>query len=134
MKVLVACESSAVVRTAFEGLGVNAISCDLLPSEIPGNHYQGDVRDILYDGYDAIIAHPPCTRLCNSGVRWLHERDLWNELDEACDFFKLFLDVDCECVVIENPIPHKYAIQRIGVKYDQTQYPKNHTTSDHAAK
>src|SRR5690554_379726 len=119
MKVLVACEYSGIVRTAFRDQGRQAISCDILPSEQPGPHYQGDVRDLLQEDWDLIIAHPPCTRLTLAGVRWLHERDLWSELDEACEFFKMFLDHPCEKIAIENPIPHKYAVERVGRKYDQ---------------
>jgi len=70
VRVLVACEFSGIVRQAFAALGHEAWSCDLLPTEIPGNHYQGDVKDILYSkNWDIMIAHPPCTRLANSGVR-----------------------------------------------------------------
>lgn len=119
MNVLIACEYSGIVRDAFTRANHNAMSCDILPTESPGPHYQGDVRDVLELGWDLIIAHPPCTRLTNAGVRWLHERNLWDELDNACDFFKLFVDVNCPRVAIENPIPHKYAVERIGSKYTQ---------------
>ena len=68
MKVLIACEHSGIVRDAFIKRGNYAISCDVLPTDRLGNHYQGDVRDILYDNWDLIIAHPPCTYICNSGV------------------------------------------------------------------
>lgn len=119
MKVLVACEYSGIVRDAFLKKGHDVISCDLLPTENPGPHYQGDIRDILYQEWDMIIAHPPCTRLANSGVRWLEERNLWQELEEGCSFFKLFLDHPCKKIAIENPIPHKYALKKIGRKYDQ---------------
>ena len=98
------------------------ISCDLLPSETSGPHYQGDVRDILYQNWDLLIAHPPCTRLCNSGVRWLAERNLWKEMDEACDFFNLFKNADIPKICVENPIPHKYAVAKIG-KYSQVIQP-----------
>ena len=87
MKVLVACEYSGRVRDAFIAKGHDAISCALLPTDAPGPHYQGDVFDIINDGFDLIIAHPPCTRLCNSGVRWLHERDLWDDMREGAEFF-----------------------------------------------
>lgn len=123
MKILVACEFSGIVREAFASKGHDAWSCDLLPTEIPGQHIQGDVREVLDDGWDMIIAHPDCTRLANSGVRWLHERNLWDDLEEACRFFKLFLDHPCDRVVIENPIPHKYALEKIGKKYDQIVQP-----------
>jgi hypothetical protein len=73
--------------------------------------------------WDLIIAHPPCTRLTNAGVRWLHERNLWDELYAACEFFRLFLNHPCPRIAIENPIPHKYALERIGRKYDQCVQP-----------
>jgi len=119
MRVLVCCEFSGVVRDAFIAAGHNAVSCDLLPSERPGPHYQGDVRDILGDGWDLMIAHPPCTRLANSGVRWLHERNLWDEMREAAEFFRLLLDAPIPRIAVENPIPHRYALEIIGRKYDQ---------------
>lgn len=92
MKILVACESSGVVRDAFLSRGYDAISCDLLPTENPGPHIQGDVRNILKEPWDLVIAHPPCTRLCNSGVRWLHERNLWDELREGAQLFFIMLE------------------------------------------
>jgi hypothetical protein len=119
MKVLVACEFSGIVRDAFTARGHDAISCDILPTESPGKHYQGDVLDLLGQQWDLIIAHPPCTRLTNAGVRWLHERNLWPELADACDFFRLFLDHPCPRIAVENPIPHKYAVEQIGRNYDQ---------------
>lgn len=118
MNVLVACEFSGIVRDAFRSHGHDALSCDFLPTESPGPHYQGDVRWLLDESWDLVIAHPPCTRLTLAGVRWLHERNLWHELDEACEFFRLFLDA-APYVAIENPQPHRYAIERIGRSYDQ---------------
>lgn len=119
MKVLIACEFSGVVRDAFRAMGHDAMSCDLLPTAVPGPHHQGDVLDVLYEGWDMLIGFPPCTRLCNSGVRWLNERNLWAELDEAAAFFRKLLDAPIPRKAMENPIPHKYAIERIGRKYDQ---------------
>jgi hypothetical protein len=119
VKVLVACEYSGIVRDAFTKRGHAAVSCDILPTESDGPHVKGDVRTILDCDWDLIIAHPPCTRLTNAGVRWLHERNLWEELDEACEFFKLFIDHPCKHIAIENPIPHKYAVERIGQNYTQ---------------
>jgi hypothetical protein len=123
-KVLVACEFSGVVRDAFRRRGHHAWSCDLLPAEDDSTfHFQDDVKNVLQyfppSHWDLIIAHPPCTRLANSGVRFLHERNLWKELDEGAAFFKFFLDMDCPRIAVENPIPHKYAVERIGRKYDQ---------------
>lgn len=124
MKILVACEYSGIVRDAFIRAGHDAISCDILDTESPGPHYKGDVKNILYsEEWDMIIAHPPCTRLTLAGVRWLHERNLWGELNEACEFFKMFLDHPCEKIAIENPIPHGHATSRIGKKYDQKVQP-----------
>ena len=114
MKILIACEYSGTVREAFSRLGHDVTSCDLLSTDVPGSHYQGDVKDIIYEGWDMVIAHPPCTRLANSGVRWLKERNLWNDLKGAIEFFRLFQDRSvAKYVCIENPIPHKYAVNGI---------------------
>lgn len=122
LRVLVACEYSGVVRDAFRALGHDAVSCDLLDTEVPGPHVVGDVRSVLGDGWDIIIAHPPCTRLCLSGVRWLHSppagRDLdsiWRELDEAAALFADIWNAPCARVAIENPTMHgagRSAIER----------------------
>jgi hypothetical protein len=115
MKVLVACEYSGRVRDAFLRRGHDAISCDFLPTEVPGPHYQGDVRFLLYGhDWDLVVAHPPCTRLCNSGVRWLHERNLWAEMERAAEFFKEILDCPASRVAVENPVMHRYAREIIG--------------------
>lgn len=119
MKVLIACEFSGIVREAFRRRGHDAWSCDLLDTEIPGQHYKGDIRDLLRDYWDLMIFHAPCTRLANSGVHWLAERNLWNEMEEAAYFFKMLLDADVPMICGENPIPHKYALSLIGRKYDQ---------------
>jgi hypothetical protein len=130
-KVLVGCEYSATVREAFTQAGHYAVSCDLLPTEIPGNHYQGDIIDLLNEKWDLAIFHPPCTRLANSGVRWLNERNLWQEMKEGAEFFKHLLNANIDRICVENPIPHKYAIEIIGRKYDQIiqPYEYGHTTS-----
>jgi hypothetical protein len=121
---LIACETSGAVRNAFRKLGHEAYSVDILPSDDNSPyHIRGDASGLLAHNWDLIIAHPPCTRLTNSGVRWLHERNLWDELDEACEFFREFLDDPCEHIAIENPIPHKYAVERIGRTYDQKVQP-----------
>jgi len=125
-KVLIACEYSGVVRAEFEKRGWDATSCDLLPTDKTGKHYQGNVEDILYNDWDLIIAHPPCTYFTNSGVCWLHkDESRWAKLDDAARFFNLFLDhPKCKYIAIENPIPHKYAIERIkNRKYTQTVQP-----------
>ena len=123
MKVLVACEYSGAVRDAFILKGYDAISCDLLPTDVKGPHYQGDVFDIINDGFDLMIAHPPCTRLCNSGVRWLKERNLWGDMRESAHFFKRLLNSNIRHIAIENPIMHKYAAEIIGRKADQIVQP-----------
>jgi hypothetical protein len=122
MKVLVACEFSGTVRDAFARRGHDAWSCDLEPSETPGKHHQGDVRPLLSQHWDMIIAHPTCRYITNSGVRWL-DRDIerWKLLWDACQFFNEFIREFSQTnrVAIENPIPHKYALGWIGRKYDQ---------------
>lgn len=115
LNVLIGCEYSGNVRDAFLAKGHNAISCDLLPSDRPGPHYQGDIFDIIDDGWDIGIFHPPCTRLANSGVRWLAERDLWDEMREAAEFYIRLRNakkVKKKC--LENPIMHKYAREILG--------------------
>lgn len=119
IKVLVACEVSGVVRDAFIKQGYDAMSCDILPTDRPGPHFQGNVLEILNDGWDLMIAHPPCTRLCNSGVSWLEKRGLWDEMEEACEFFKSLLDAPIPRKAVENPILHGYALEKIGCNYDQ---------------
>ena len=114
LRVLVACEFSGIVRRAFAARGHDAWSCDLLPSEDRSNkHIVGDARDLLKDGWDLLIAHPPCTRLCNSGVRWLAERDLWSDLDEAAELFSAFWNAPIERIAVENPVMHGHAKSRI---------------------
>lgn len=102
MRVLIACEFSGIVRDAFIAKGHDAMSCDLLPTERPGPHYQGDVLEILNDGWDMMIAHPPCTRLAVSGARWF--RDKREEQDEAIRFFMALANALILKVAIENPI------------------------------
>lgn len=102
MKVLVACEYSGVVRDAFRALGHDAMSCDLLPTDVEGPHYQGDVRDILNDGWDLMIAHPPCTHLAVSGARWFKGKV--KEQQESLDFVRLLMDAPIPRICIENPV------------------------------
>lgn len=105
MRVLVACEYSGRVRDAFIRAGHDAMSCDLLPTDAPGPHYQGDVRDILGNGWDLMIAHPPCTYLSVSGMHWttrgLRDPQL---TEDALDFVKLLMDAPIERIAIENPV------------------------------
>jgi hypothetical protein len=115
MKVLIACEYSGTVRDAFIRCGHEAVSCDLLPTDVPGPHHQGDVQDILHNGWDLMVAHPPCTYMTNSGVAWFHkDKTRWAKLDEAAAFFSVLLNALIPRIVIENPIMHKYAKERIG--------------------
>jgi len=118
MRVLVACERSGIVRRAFEARGHDAWSCDLLPAEDRSNrHIVGDARRLLRDGWDLLmVAHPPCTRLCNSGVRWLSapppgrtEAEMWAELDEAAALFSDFWNAPIERICVENPVMHRHA-------------------------
>jgi len=110
MRVLVACEFSGIVRDAFTAKGHDAISCDLFPSERPGKHYQGNVFDIINDGFDLMIAHPPCTYLCVPGAHYLHIRpERWDLMKDGREMFLRFLNSDIRMICVENPIPHKYA-------------------------
>jgi site-specific DNA-cytosine methylase len=104
MKVLVACEYSGTVREAFAAAGHDAMSCDLLPTDIPGNHYQGDVRDVLSDGWDLMICHPPCTYLSVSGIHWNNRGRGWDETEKALEFVRLLLDADIKHIALENPV------------------------------
>jgi len=102
LKVLVACEYSGTVRDAFIRAGHDAMSCDILPTDSRGPHYQGDVRDILGEGWDLMIAHPPCTHLAVSGARWFKHKAV--EQAEALDFVRLLMNAPVERIAIENPI------------------------------
>lgn len=102
MKILIACEFSGIVREAFAKRGHDAWSCDLLPTELLGNHYQGNVKDILWDGWDMMIAHPPCTHLAISGARWF--KDKKQEQEEALEFVRMLLNAPIEKIALENPI------------------------------
>ena len=114
MKILIACEYSGIVRDAFIAKGHDAMSCDLLPTESEGPHYQGDVFDIINDGWDLMIAHPPCTYLCRQSNRWIEDRQLLDEFKKACELFLAIKNSGCKKICIENPIPHKRAKEIIG--------------------
>ena len=105
MRLLVACEYSGTVRDAFIRQGHDAMSCDLLPTDAPGPHYQGDVADIINDGWDMMIAHPPCTYLSVSGMHWtargLRDPQL---TEDALAFVKFLMDAPIERIAVENPI------------------------------
>lgn len=105
MRVLVACEYSGTVRDAFIRAGHDAMSCDLLPTDAPGPHYQGDVRDVLDDGWDLMVAHPPCTYLSVSGMHWT-KRGLRDPqlTEDALDFVRLLMDAPIDRIAVENPV------------------------------
>jgi hypothetical protein len=113
MKILVACEYSGTVRDAFATKGHNAWSCDILPTESPGQHIQGDVTEVLLDDWDMIIAHPPCTYLSNAGACRLYPKKGELNLEryklglEGKKFFMQFYNHPCEKIVIENPLPSR---------------------------
>lgn len=105
MRVLVACEYSGTVRDAFIRRGHDAVSCDLLPTDVPGPHHEGDVSDILGDGWDLMIAHPPCTYLTVAGLHWNkrnHERAVHTA--EALDFVRLLMNAPIQRIALENPV------------------------------
>lgn len=105
MKVLIACEYSGIVRDAFAAKGHDAWSCDILPTESPGNHFQGDVLEHLDKGWDIMIAHPPCTHLAVSGARWFTEgKKPWSLQEEALDFVRKLLDAPINKIALENPV------------------------------
>jgi hypothetical protein len=124
MKVLVACEYSGKVRDAFRAQGHDAMSCDILPTDVPGPHYEGDVRDVLDNGWDLMVAHPPCTYLSNSGVSWLHkDENRWGKMRDGAEFFRTLLNAPIPKRAIENPIMHKYAVEVIGRRQNQIVQP-----------
>jgi hypothetical protein len=133
LRVLIACEYTGAMRRAFRARGHAAWSCDLLPAlDGDRHHIQGNCRKaILENGWDLIIAHPPCTFLCNSGVRWLYGgkgnvRDLerWRQMEEGAAFFKwLLVRPACPFIAVENPIMHVYAKDIIGRGPDQIVQP-----------
>jgi len=107
MKILVACEFSGRVRDAFIAKGHDAVSCDLLPTDRPGQHIQGDVLDILDDGWDLMIAHPPCKYICKGGNNWLNRRpdlDWRGNREKGAKLFMRFVDAPIEKIAVENPI------------------------------
>lgn len=122
LRVLIGCECSGIVRRAFAARGHDVWSCDLKPAEDRSNrHIVGDVRDLLHDGWDLLaVLHPPCTRLTNSGVRWLSIPppgrtlpDMWAELDEGAALFSACWNAPIPRVAVENPVMHRHAKERI---------------------
>ena len=104
MKVLIACEFSGIVREAFTKKGHDVTSCDLLPTDILGNHYQGDVFDIINDGWDLMIAHPPCTHLAVSGAAWFKQKIADGRQQQGIDFFMKLAYANIPKICIENPV------------------------------
>lgn len=102
MKVLVACEQSGVVREAFKKRGHDAWSCDILDTDIPGNHFQCNVLTIIEDGWDLMIAHPPCTHLACSGAKHFHKKQ--KEQADAIKFFMALANAPIDKICIENPV------------------------------
>jgi hypothetical protein len=137
MRVLVACEYSAIVRDAFRARGHDAWSCDLEPTDgDPRWHVQGDVLPLLADGWDLLIAHPPCTYLSNAGVRHLfsipsrngvvtrvHGEARFQAMREGADLFRAMLTAPVPRIAVENPIMHRYAVEAIGRRQDQVVQP-----------
>lgn len=138
MRVLIACEFSGIVRDAFIARGHSAISVDLLPTERPGPHVQGDIFEVLKtfepatvlmdQPWDLLIAHPPCTYLANSGVRWLYEdglderernEDRWWEMEQSAKFFRRLLELPIPRIAVENPVMHGHAKAIVGRGPDQ---------------
>lgn len=122
-KVLIGCETSGIVREAFLARGHDAWSCDILPADRPSNrHIRGDIREVMLGDWDLMaVMHPPCTRLTNSGVRWLKVpppgrtlREMWDQLDSGAALFSDVWNVPhIPCVAVENPVMHRHAKSRI---------------------
>lgn len=102
MKILIGCEFSGIIREAFKKRGHDAWSCDLLDTEIPGNHFKQDIRDVLCFGWDMMIAHPPCTHLAVSGARWFKNK--YDEQLNALSLVRRLMDAPINQICIENPI------------------------------
>ena len=129
MRVLIACEYSGRVRDSFIRNGHEAMSVDLLPTDAPGPHYQGDVFDVINDGWDLMVAHPPCTYMTVSGARWLYKKEIhldekgaeievtvrdeqrWRNLAEGAEFFRALALADIPRVAIENPVMMGHAMK-----------------------
>jgi site-specific DNA-cytosine methylase len=103
VRILVACEFSGIVREAFNARGHDAWSCDLLPTEIPGNHIKGDVLEILNDGWDMMIAHPPCTYLSYAGLGHWNDPGRKEKREDAMNFFMKFINAPIPKICVENP-------------------------------
>lgn len=130
MRVLIACEYSGAVRDAFRARGHDAMSCDLLPTDVAGPHYQGDVFDVIRDGWDLMVAHPPCTYLSSSGLHWNGRVEgRAAKTEDALAFVRALLDAPIPRIAIENPVG---CIGTRIRKADQTIQP--HQFGDNASK
>jgi site-specific DNA-cytosine methylase len=124
-RLLVACEYSGTVRDAFIKRGWDAISCDLLPTDVPGPHYQGDVFDIIDKGYDLMIGHPPCTYLTVTGNKWFKPEfkdrfpDRHQQREDALNFFKRLFECNIERICLENPVGVVSSMYRKPTQYVQ---------------
>lgn len=125
MKVLIACEYSGTVRRAFRARGHDAWSCDILPSEDNSEyHFQEDVTNLLNNGWDLMIGHPPCTYLTVAGVCWLHKDPTrWDKMRDGAKFFRTLLEAPIPKICIENPVMHKYGKEIIGTSQTQVIQP-----------
>ena len=128
MRVLVGCETTQTLCRKFIEHGYDAMSCDLKPGQKSLSHYQGNVLDIIDDGWDLAVFHPECTYLTNAGNRWLHEdcatgtvEERLEKREEAIDFFLRLQEAKCRFKAIENPWPHPYVMQRVGRPDDKVQ-------------
>lgn len=147
MRVLVACEYSGMVRDAFIAAGHTALSCDFEPTEKPGPHYRGDIRDVLYEGWDMMVAHPPCTYLANSGVKHLYEKwtaeeqemvgplkghspridaARWALMLDGAEFFRLLWEAPIPRIAVENPVMHRHGMTATGGRATQFVQPWEH--------
>ena len=116
MKVLVACEYSGIVRDAFIKRGHDALSCDLLPTESPGPHYQGNVFDIINsEKWDLMIAHPPCTYICRNAANHIITQDKIDKRKEGIEFFNSLKNANINKICVENPIPSQITREKIGM-------------------
>lgn len=137
-RILIACEWSGTVRDEFAAQGHDVMSCDILDTATPGQHYRGDVRDVMGDGWHMMIAFPPCTFLCNSGVKHLVrggqriDPPRWDSMREGAEFFRDLGTAPIEKIARENPIMHKYAVEIIGSRADQ--FVQVHHYGDDASK
>jgi hypothetical protein len=135
LNILIACEESQVITSAFREHGHTAFSCDILQTSgsSPEWHIKDDAIKVLYSrNWDLVIAHPPCTRISKVCLQWLYSRNLWDELKEATDFFNAFRDYGRagNKIAIENPVPHRHALKLIGDRYSQIIHPWQHGHGD----